>query len=73
MEIHHRQGAHTRFTSARCDDPQDAQKVTASRSLFTFIIISTLVTIRERDTPSSWSCQTEAVANLGSQCMEINT
>ena len=27
MEIYHRAGLHTRFTSARCDDPQDAQKV----------------------------------------------
>jgi hypothetical protein len=27
MEIYHRQGHLTRFTSARCDDPQDAQKV----------------------------------------------
>jgi hypothetical protein len=29
MEIYHRQGQHTRFTSARCDDPQDAQKVSS--------------------------------------------
>lgn len=27
MEIYHRSTHHTRFTSARCDDTQDAQKV----------------------------------------------
>lgn len=27
MEIYHRQGQHTKFTAVRCDDTQDAQKV----------------------------------------------
>jgi len=27
MEIYHKQGQHTKFTSVRIDDTQDAQKV----------------------------------------------
>lgn len=41
MEIYHRQGQHTKFTAVRCDDTQDAQKVTTR---FYSDIFSTSVT-----------------------------